>query len=336
MAKIYCLPDKKSVDVSPSQTILDALLDAEIEHTHVCGGNAYCSTCRVMVLDGIENCTPTTTAERALAKKLDFPLHIRLACQTKIVGGADNVSIRRMVLDDEDLDLIDNQLSFGSLGNQRSLAILMVNIRGGRNFDEVNFPYDIIYVIGKYFHRMNKIVKQYGGTINNYMGIKFIALFGVDNSEQAAERATWAGLEMLESVRELNTFLKQLFYEPLSVSIGIHYSPAVLISVDPSRPEVSSVVGSALNQAGRVEALNKELNSELLVSEDVYKFIKHKAIVNRSHSLKISDKSPELKVYEITQMQGEAPSKIDVSHNRTNLSQRISSFWQKFSNSWLK
>lgn len=87
--------------MSESDTILDALVAEEIPHTHVCGGNAYCSTCRVIILDDNQHCSRPIAVEKALAKKLDFPVHIRLACQTRISG---DVSIRRLVLNDEDID----------------------------------------------------------------------------------------------------------------------------------------------------------------------------------------------------------------------------------------
>ncbi|MEM1368643.1 MAG: 2Fe-2S iron-sulfur cluster-binding protein, partial [Cyanobacteria bacterium P01_H01_bin.15] len=87
MPEIFTVPDKKSVNADPAQTILDAMVDGDIPITNACGGQAHCSTCRVMVLDGIDHCSAPTDAERALAKKLQLPVHVRLACQTSISGG---------------------------------------------------------------------------------------------------------------------------------------------------------------------------------------------------------------------------------------------------------
>jgi len=53
MAKINSLPDQRYIEINESDTVLEALLADGIDHTHVCGGNAYCSTCRIMILDGI-------------------------------------------------------------------------------------------------------------------------------------------------------------------------------------------------------------------------------------------------------------------------------------------
>jgi len=341
MTKIFCLPEKKYVDVKPSDTILQGLLAANIPHTNVCGGNAYCSTCRIMVLDGIDECTVATISEKVLAQKLDFPVHIRLACQTKVLGDSTKVTIRRMVLDDEDLDVVDSQLCLGNLGNKRPLAMLLVNLGGINNFDEINFPYDIIYVIGKFFHRINKTTQKYGGVINNYMGVQTVSLFGVEDNDRIAERAVWAGLEILKSVHELNNFLRQLQYQPLSVSIGIHYGPSVLIAVDPSKPNMVSAIGNLLTQTTLIAAANKDLGSELLISENVYKFINDKAVMNRIHTLKLPEQKSELKLLEITEMEGEEPLVIlnntnNTNNNRSSVGHRIGQFWQKFSGSWGK
>jgi adenylate cyclase len=82
MPQIYYLPDEKTVETDPDNNILTASLNAGITHTNVCGGNARCSTCRVMVLEGLEYRTPRTEREQVLAEHLDFCPSIRIACQT--------------------------------------------------------------------------------------------------------------------------------------------------------------------------------------------------------------------------------------------------------------
>lgn len=336
MAKITCLPDNQFVEIDKAQTVLEALLASEIPHTHVCGGNAYCSTCRIAILNGSQNCSSPTSAERALAKKLDFPIHIRLACQTKVSG---DVTIRRMVLDNDDIDIVEGELSKDSIGNEKTVAILFAAIRGATNFDEVNFPYDIVYIMSRYFHGINKTISQYGGATNNYMGGSVMAVFGLKNSDAIAERAVWASLEILEFVKALNVRLKQLSYNPLKVSIGVHYGSVVLVSVDPAKPEVVTPIGDAVNFVNKIEASNKKLGSELLISEAVYERVKDKARIDRSYSLSLKGESEtkDRTIYEVVGMNGEAPSKaIAIDNNNLPIKNRIFSFVQKFAGSWGK
>jgi adenylate cyclase len=305
MSKINCLPDLCSVEINKSDTILEALLANGVEHTSICGGNAHCSTCRIMILEGGKNCSPPTSAERALAKQLDFPVHVRLACQTKVT---DDVSIRRMVIDNEDIDILENQIATGTVSRDRNVALLVATIRGASNFDEVNFHYDIVYIMSRYFHRVQKVVEQYGGVIPNVMGTKIMAVFGAEQDSSLA--AVWAGLDLLKKVDELNIFLKKLSYQPLNVSIGIHYGTAVLIPIDPSNPNLLAPLGNIVKSVNRIEAINQGIGSNLLVSEAVYKQIKDKAIIARTSDYTLN--KTEFKVYEVTDMQGSPPEVIKV------------------------
>ena len=72
MPAIHSLPDNRHVEVAEGEIILTASLRADIPHAHACGGKARCSTCRVLVLDGLEMCGPRTPPEERLAEELHF------------------------------------------------------------------------------------------------------------------------------------------------------------------------------------------------------------------------------------------------------------------------
>ncbi|NUM68037.1 (2Fe-2S)-binding protein [candidate division KSB1 bacterium] len=70
--------NERTLEIQPGQTLLETSLDAGLPHYHVCGGNARCSTCRVLVESGSEFLTPPTPAELALSAKMGFPPKVRL------------------------------------------------------------------------------------------------------------------------------------------------------------------------------------------------------------------------------------------------------------------
>ncbi len=102
MAELSIFPDNVTVKVDRPITILDAALGVGIPHTHLCGGKSRCSTCRVMILEGVENCSPRNPREQEIAANLHYPPSLRLACQTTITG---DVTLRRLVVDQEDIAL---------------------------------------------------------------------------------------------------------------------------------------------------------------------------------------------------------------------------------------
>jgi len=298
MPQLYYLPDEKTVETDPDESILAASLNAGIPHTNVCGGNARCSTCRVMILDGLEYCTPRTEKELALAERLNFCPSIRLACQTKISG---DVNLRRLVLDDADVELT-SQLNRGlhttSVGEEKEVAILFADIRGFTNFAEALVPYDVVHVLNRYFLRMDQAIKRNGGYIDNYMGDGLLALFGVENNDNASLNAVKAGLEMLEEMERLRPYLQIIYDRCWEIGIGIHYGEAVIGTIGGSVRR-TTIIGDSVNFASRIESANKELGTNLLVSERVYETVKDKVLVNERVKLKIKGKTGEYALYKI-------------------------------------
>jgi adenylate cyclase len=298
MPQIYYLPDEKTVETDAEECILAASLTAGIPHTNVCGGNARCSTCRVMILDGLEHCSPRTEKELALAEHLNFCPSIRLACQTKITG---DVNLRRLVLDDADVELT-SQLKKGvptsSVGEEKEVAILFADIRGFTNFAEALVPYDVVHVLNRYFLRMDQAIMRNGGYIDNYMGDGLLALFGVEGNDGASLNAVKAGLEMLEEMERLRPYLQTIYDRCWEIGIGIHYGEAVIGTIGGSVRR-TTIIGDSVNFASRIESANKELGTNLLVSERVYEMVKDKVLVNQRVKLRIKGKTGEYELYQI-------------------------------------
>jgi len=77
----------KEVHVPPGTTILDAALDNDIELTHNCGGNCACSTCHVIIEEGMENLSEMSEDEEDMLDTAPgLTLQSRLACQSKVSG----------------------------------------------------------------------------------------------------------------------------------------------------------------------------------------------------------------------------------------------------------
>ncbi len=76
---------ERLVPISEDETILHASLKAGIPHYHACGGNAKCSTCRILVLGGMENLSEINEKEHALRKKILLPENVRLACLSVVL-----------------------------------------------------------------------------------------------------------------------------------------------------------------------------------------------------------------------------------------------------------
>ena len=102
--------------------------------------------------------------------------------------------------------------------------------------------------------------------MNKFLGDGFLALFGAPlAAEDAAHRAVAAAREMLEA----NDRVNKTTHWPLRIGIGIHIGEVVAGSIGSPRRKEYTVIGDTVNFAARIEALNKDFNSQFLISQAV-------------------------------------------------------------------
>jgi adenylate cyclase len=267
VSTVLMLPDEKELRLGRKTTILEASLDSGVPHVHVCGGKARCSTCRVVVVSGLDRCSPRQGAEEKMAGRLNFGPQVRLACQTTVTG---DVTVRRTVLDTLDIQL-SNQLTpglrLGSVGEEKNLAILFADIGDYTSFAESLPAYEVIHALRRYFITMGRVIDAHGGRINDYVGDGIMALFGVDDTPDPVYRAVRAGLEMLWEVDSLNPYLQAMYRRTFRIRIGIHYGPVVIGMIGMADMEKMAVIGDAVNVAEKIEDANKQTGTSMLVSD---------------------------------------------------------------------
>ena len=87
MPEVNFLPINKTVSADKGETILDVALNHDIPLQHACGGFCACTTCHVIVKEGLENLSPMEEEESERIQGIDrFCKESRLGCQTKVLG----------------------------------------------------------------------------------------------------------------------------------------------------------------------------------------------------------------------------------------------------------
>jgi adenylate cyclase len=299
MPYIRVLPEDCTIEVQENESLLSAARRNRVQITSACGGNARCSTCRVNVESGLENCTWRNEKESAMADRLALTPTLRLGCQLHFHG---NATVRRLARDDHDATAMQSaaESKLAMVGQERRVAIFFSDIRGFTSFSERLPPFDVIHVLNRYFNEMSRIVEVNGGSVNNYIGDGMMALFGIADPYDAPIRAVKAGLEMLSALQVLNTYLQRLFGLDLNIGIGIHWGDAVVGSLGAGSNRRTTAIGDAVNLASRIESANKLTGTRLLISEATYSEIKSKVITGRQVNSSLKGKSGSHTLYEIT------------------------------------
>ncbi|MCG2776147.1 MAG: adenylate/guanylate cyclase domain-containing protein [Desulfobacterales bacterium] len=300
MFEIFSQTDNKTICAPPDSTVLEAMLKAKINHIHVCGGNALCTTCRIYIMDGLSNCRPRNEKEKQLAEKLGFPQNIRLACQTRISG---NITIRRPVVDDLDIEIILKQ--FGDapgtkLGQEKDLAILFTDIENYTGFAEAFPAYDVVHVLNRYYQTMNEIIVKHKGVISDVAGDGILALFGViEDSKNPVLDAINAVRAMNAALTQFNVYLNQMYDWSFGIRAGINFGRVIVGNFDTGMMSKISAIGDAVNLASRIETANKDFGTQLLISQWANEEIRGVVETRKMYRARLKGKSGEYVLYEI-------------------------------------
>ena len=297
---VYILPENKKVEANQGDTILDASLNAEIPHTHACGGNAKCTTCRITVLENADHLQSPSVKESRVLKKFGLEGQFRLACQARIHG---DVKIKREVLDVLDMKLFTPKSrelfkSIQPLGEERKAAILFADIQDYTPFTDHFAPYDIMHLLNRYFYLAGNVIKKYEGRIIDYYGDGFLAAFYLDETKVSMQ-AVKSAFALFAMVDSLNDYLKNLFHQNMSIRVGIHTEDVILGAIGIQGMDKLAVIGDTVNVASRIEQMNKETKTNLLLSETTYHEVAAKVTVGRTFQKRLKGKNGLYQLYEV-------------------------------------
>ncbi len=148
----------------------------------------------------------------------------------------------------------------------RRVAVMFVDFRSFTSGARDRSPQEVVDRLDGAFAVLVDILDRHGGIVNKFLGDGFLALFGAPlAADDAAHRAVAAAREMLIANDRINKATSW----PLRIGIGIHIGEVVAGSIGSPRRKEYTVIGDTVNFAARIEALNKEFNSQFLISADV-------------------------------------------------------------------
>ena len=146
-------------------------------------------------------------------------------------------------------------------------TVLAMDIRNFTSFAQHHSPDEIMEFQNKIFGPILDIIAEYDGVVNQIMGDGLMATFGilVPNPDHA-DMAFKAALKIRQKVKELSD---ESVIPPTKIGLGIHTGEVVTGNIGNETRKQYSISGSAVIIAFRVEQLNKDFNSELLITGEV-------------------------------------------------------------------
>ena len=151
-------------------------------------------------------------------------------------------------------------------GEKRKITMMMTDLRGFTSLSERLPPERVVGLLNRFLSTMVSVIKQYQGTIDEFIGDAIFVLFGAPVwQEDDAERAVACAVAMqiaMSSINEQN--LKEDLPE-LEMGIGIHTGPVVVGNIGSAERMKYGVVGSQVNLTSRIQSCT--VGGQILISE---------------------------------------------------------------------
>jgi adenylate cyclase len=196
--------------------------------------------------------------------------HLGAALDEMVKGVADRDRIKdifgRYVTTQVSQELLDKQITLG--GDRRRVTMLFSDIRNFTSMSEGMEPERIIAFLNDYFSEMVDAVFEQGGVLDKFIGDGMLAVFGsLDQAEGHERRAVLTALRMRARLAKLNGERAMVGQPPIAIGIGIHTDEVVVGNIGSRKRLEYTVIGDGVNTCSRVEGLNKEFGTTILITD---------------------------------------------------------------------
>jgi adenylate cyclase len=277
--------------VPAGYSVLEASREFGIPHLSLCGGRARCSTCRIRVESSAAPLPAPGPDEARTLERIRAGGDVRLACQLRPVG---DLRVEPLLVPRAPLA---GAADWGAPA-EREIVVLFADLRGWTSISERQLPFDLVYVLDRYFEAIGDAVREAGGIPNQFIGDSVMALFGLERGADAGARESLRAAEHIEHrMAELNESLQKEFGGQLDFGIGIHAGTAAVGTVGYRETRTLSAVGDAVNTASRLQELTKVVGARIVVSAELLRRAGRGTEGWEAHDIDVRGRQERLRVF---------------------------------------
>jgi adenylate cyclase len=164
------------------------------------------------------------------------------------------------------------------LGQEKVATVLFTDIRSFTAMSAGIASQTVLQWLNEYFTEMDNIIRAHGGLLNKFIGDGLLVVYGVPLSRGLKEdtcEAVRTAFAMLHRMEELNLLRDpNAPFPDVHIGVGIHTGPLTCGNVGSANRLEYSVIGETVNLASRLESLNKDFHTEIIMSGDTYEIVK--------------------------------------------------------------
>jgi adenylate cyclase len=180
------------------------------------------------------------------------------------------------------------------------VTVLFSDIRSFTNISETMEPRALLDFLNEYFSGMVESVMKHHGVVDKFIGDAIMAVFGAPVPEpNDALHAVRAALEMRTRLEGINVIFKARGLPEIRTGIGLHYGQVVAGNMGHVERMEYTVIGDAVNLASRLEGMTKELQCDVVLSEDLYRQVEREVEAEPLRRIKVKGRDQDVMVYRL-------------------------------------
>lgn len=146
-------------------------------------------------------------------------------------------------------------------------TIMFLDIRNFSTYAETKNPSEIIEFQNNIFNPLIEVIAKHQGIVNQFLGDGFMASFGIPlSNDKHVQNAYNAGLEIIHKINELG---EKGIIPKTRVGIGLHCGEVTTGNIGNDIRKQYSIAGTTVIISARVEQLNKQFQTQYLITRDV-------------------------------------------------------------------
>lgn len=197
------------------------------------------------------------------------------------------------------------QLRLG--GEEKVLTVLFSDLAGFTSYSERYAPREMIDILSEYYEHMTEQIFAYHGTLKEYVADELMAIFGAPVEElDHAERACAAALAMRERRNALVADWAKVGRPHLKARTGINSGPMLVGNLGSKYRFAYGVLGDHVNLCSRLEGLNRDYGTEILVGENTARLVEGSFVLREIDMVRVKGKKQHVRVYELLARLGES------------------------------
>ncbi len=211
-------------------------------------------------------------------------------------------------------DLLANPEKLNLGGEKKFMTAMFTDVRGFSTISEVLDPTALVHLINLYLTEMSDIILDMRGTIDKYEGDAIISFFGapVDLPDHA-RRACMSAIRMKRAEVALNErFLaEKLAPSALHTRIGINSGEMTVGNMGTPQRMDYTMMGSSVNLAARLEGVNKQYGTWILISEVTQQGLGQDFLLRKLDRVRVVGINEPVRLFEVIEEKGRAEKSLE-------------------------